>query len=102
MFTGLRRGEIFKLQDRDLDFHVGLITIRSPKGGKTVSIPMNPVARQTLEGQIAWRNERFPGSPYLFPGRGGGLRTDSKAADRIKQAAELPERFRIFQGLRHH
>ncbi len=102
MFTGMRRGEIFKLQDRDLDFLAGLITIRSPKGGKTVSIPLNPVARDILEAQQVWRDEHFPDSPYLFPGKGGELRTDSTAVDRIKLAAELPKTFRIFHGLRHH
>ena len=102
MFTGMRRGEIFKLQDRDLDFHAGFITIRSPKGGKTVSVPMNPVASEILKAQATWRDEHFHDSPYLFPGKGGGLRTDSNAVDRIKLAADLPKEFRIFHGLRHH
>lgn len=102
MFTGLRRGEIFKLTDDALDFQQGFITLRAPKGGRTVSIPMNGIAREILLQQMAWRDQRFPGSPYLFPGRGGGKRVDSGAADRIKAAAGLPKRFRIFHGLRHH
>jgi Site-specific recombinase XerD len=102
MFTGMRRGEIFKLQDRDLDFRVGLITLRAPKGGKTASIPMNQVARELLEAQIAHRSEHWPDSPYIFPGKGGKLRTDCNVVDRIKEAANLPESFRIFHGLRHH
>ena len=106
MFSGLRRGEIFKLQDRDLDFENGLITLRKPKSGKTVSIPMNPIARQVLQEQIEWRNalknEKRKTSPYLFPGPRGGARTDSNAVDRIKAEARLPKTFRIFHGLRHH
>jgi len=102
MFSGMRRGEIFKLEVRDLDFRQGLITLRAPKGGKTVSIPMNPIARAILEEQLAWAAEAFSDSPYVFPGRGGGLRTDSSAVDRIKAAALLPKSFRIFHGLRHH
>lgn len=102
MFTGMRRGEIFKLQDRDLDFNAGFITLRSPKGGKTVSVPMNPVARDILKAQTAWRDDHFPGSPQVFPGKGGGQRKDSNAVDRIKIAAGLPKAFRIFHGLRHH
>lgn len=102
MFTGMRRGEIFKLQDRDLDFRVGLITLRAPKGGKTASIPMNQVAREILEEQIRRRDEQWPDSPQIFPGRGGRQRTDCNVVDRIKEAAGLPESFRIFHGLRHH
>ena len=102
MFTGLRRGEIFKLTDDALDFQQGFITLRAPKGGRTVSIPMNAIAREILLEQIAWRDERFLGSAYIFPGRGGERRVDSGAADRIKAAADLPKKFRIFHGLRHH
>jgi integrase len=40
MLTGLRRGEIFKLQDRDLDFRHHLIRVRDPKGGKSAPPPM--------------------------------------------------------------
>jgi len=102
MFTGMRRGEIFKLQDDALDFRADIITIRQPKGGKTVTVPMNQLAREVLEAQLVWRDQNSPGSPFVFPGKAGGERTDSTAADRIKVAAGLPKEFRIFHGLRHH
>ena len=104
MVTGMRRGEIFNLQDTDLDFQHSNITIRQPKGGKTVSIPMNSLARQLLKDQIEWKQgrENYKDSPYVFPGRKGGRRVDCKAVDRIKEKAELPGKFRIFHGLRHH
>ena len=106
MFSGMRRGEIFKLQDKDLDFTNRLITIRSPKGGKTQSIPMNPIAEKILQNQIKWRselkNETRRNSPFLFPNPWGQQRTDSNAVDRIKKKAKLPKEFRIFHGLRHH
>ena len=35
LFTGLRRGELFKLTWDDVDFERGLIRLRDPKGGKT-------------------------------------------------------------------
>ena len=106
MFTGMRRGEIFKIQDQDLDFLNKLITLRSPKGGRTVSIPMNPVAEKILREQIEWRNalenETRRTSSYLFPGPKGNKRTDCTGPDRIKEKAKLPKEFRIFHGLRHH
>ena len=101
-FTAMRKSEIFKLEDQDLDFQFNLIRLRSPKGKKTVSIPMNPVAREIIEQQIAWRDKKFPGSPFLFPGKSSTQRTECSAVDGIKKAAELPKEFRIFHGLRHH
>ena len=101
LFTGMRRGEIFRLQDRDLDFRQGLITLRSPKGGKTVSIPLNPVADEILQEQVAQRDHRRPRCEYVFPGKKGQQRTECKSAYRIRDKAGL-EDFRIFHGLRHH
>lgn len=100
--TGMRRGEIFRLQDSDLDFHQNLIMLRDPKGGDTVSIPMSQPVKELLESQLAWRKKAFPDSGYAFPGKGGNLRTDCSAVDRIKQKAQLPAKFRIFHGMRHH
>jgi len=102
MVTGLRRGEIFGLEDQDLDFQQGLIMLRDPKGGEDASVPMNTPAREIFELQIAWRNRRYPDSTYIFPGRGGKRRVDCSGVKRIKAEAELPKRFRIFHGLRHH
>ena len=102
MFSGMRRGEIFKLTDADFDFENKLIRLRAPKGGKTTSIPMNRVAEKTIRDQIVWRDERHPGAPFVFPGKAGGLRVDCSAVDRIKTAASLPKPFRMFHGLRHH
>ncbi|MDZ7760020.1 MAG: site-specific integrase [Desulfovermiculus sp.] len=97
----MRRCEIFRLQDRDFDFRQGLITLRSPKGGKTVSIPLNPVAAEIIEEQIAHRGVRHPDSEYVFPGKKGQQRTECKSAYRIREKAGL-DGFRIFHGLRHH
>jgi len=101
-FTGMRRGEIFKLEEGDLDFHMKLIKIRAPKGGKTSTIGLSQVVADILKEQLAWKSSRFPASPYVFPGRAGGLRTDCGAVDKIKKAAALPASFRPFHGLRHH
>ena len=101
-FTGMRRGEMFKLETQDLDFHMRLIRIRSPKGGKSISIGMSDVSAEILQDQLSWREEFFPESDFVFPGKFGGMRKDCSAVDNIKKAAELPAKFRPFHGLRHH
>ena len=96
LFTGMRKGELFRLQWNDIDFDRGFITLRDPKGGIDQKIPMNEGARNVLEG-IDQRE-----STYLFPGRGGNKRVDiGKQVNRIKQAAGLPADFRPLHGLRH-
>jgi integrase len=102
MLSGMRRGEVFKLEDRDLKFTHGLIELRDPKGGPTVSIPMSKPVIELLQVQIKWRNGKYPNSPFIFPGRRGGMRVDCSAVKRIKVEADLPKKFRIFHGLRHH
>ena len=101
-FTGMRRGEMFRLETDDIDFHMKLIRIRAPKGGKSVSIGMSNVAEEIIQEQLVWRAEHFPQSTYVFPGKFGGQRTDCSAVDTIKKEAGLPVKFRPFHGLRHH
>lgn len=113
MFSGLRRGEIFKLQDHDIDYINKLIRLKSPKGRKTVTVPLNPVVEQIIKNQTAYRDEQFKKkqaktekplikSSYIFPGKDGLKRVDCSAAYRLKIEADLPKPFRIFHGLRHH
>ena len=96
--TGMRRGEMFKLQWDDIDFDRGFVYIRhDPKGGKDQTIPLNQAARQVLEG-----HPRDAGTPFVFPGRGGKQRTGINApVNRIKARAGLPKDFRPLHGLRH-
>jgi integrase len=96
LFTGMRRGELFRLQWQDVDFERGFIHIRTPKGGQDQKIPLNAAARDLLA------SHPHTGSPYVFPGRGGRQRTDiNKQVTRIKEAAGLPKDFRALHGLRH-
>lgn len=95
LFTGMRRGEIFKLRWDDLDFQRGFINIVEPKGGKSQKIPMNGAAREVFEA-IPRRSE------YVFPARSGGPRKDANKDFRaIKKEAGLPADFRHMHGLRH-
>lgn len=96
LHTGMRRGELFKLQWTDIDFQRGFISLRDPKGGPDQRIPINEPARQIL------LNHPKTGSEYVFPGRGGKQRQTAQAAvNRIKERAGLPKNFRPLHGLRH-
>ncbi|MDK2955719.1 MAG: hypothetical protein PWQ57_1215 [Desulfovibrionales bacterium] len=96
LFTGMRRGELFRLQWDHIDFERGFIRLVEPKGGREQRIPLNDAARGLLK-----RHERTD-SPYVFPGRGGGQRVDiRKVVNRIRDRACLPKDFRPLHGLRH-
>jgi len=97
LFTGMRRGELFKLRWEDVDFERGFIHIRQPKGGKDQAVPMNQAAREVLGN-----HPRNDDSPFVFPGRGGKQRVEiRRPVDRIRKAAGLPPGFRPLHGLRH-
>ncbi|MFH1147475.1 MAG: site-specific integrase [Pseudomonadota bacterium] len=96
LFTGMRRGELFRLQWTDIDFDRGFILLRDAKGGIDQRIPLNDSARKLLQAHPRTR------SPFVFPGRGGRQRTDIKnQVNKIKQDAGLPKDFRACHGLRH-
>jgi len=95
LFTGFRRGELFKMQWDHVDFERGMITLPDPKGKKTVTVPVCQEALDVLNGLSR-------SSDFVFPGKNGGQRTDFKGPWlRIRKAAELPAGFR-FHGVRHH
>lgn len=97
LYTGMRRGEGFRLKWQDIDFERGFITLRDPKGGVNQKIPINDAARELLENHPATKD-----SEYVFPGRKGGQRVDiKKQVNRIKKKAKLPKDFRALHGLRH-
>ena len=97
LYTGLRRGELFRLEWRDIDQERGFIRIRNPKGGVDQTIPLNDAARNVLDNHPKRKD-----SPFVFPGRSGKMRTDiNKAVSKIKKAAGLPAGFRALHGLRH-
>jgi integrase len=96
LYTGMRRGELFKLRWDAIDFEKGFIHIVDPKGGPDQVIPLNDAGREVLLSHP--KNE----SEYVFPGRNGKRRrTIAYAANRIKKRAGLPKDFRPLHGLRH-
>jgi integrase len=98
LFTGMRRGEIFKLQWSDIDFERGFITLQDPKGGWNQTIPLNDSARGIF-GNI----QRKKGNPFVFSGKfkGTHLTNCRKSFKRIRKVAQLPNDFRTLHGLRH-
>lgn len=103
LYTGLRRGELFKLTWRDIDFERNTVTIRDtdsqdgPKGKKDQILPLSGKALEVLRN-IPKEHD----TPFVFYGKDGKQRIDFKGPwARIKKAADLPEQFRL-HGLRHH
>jgi integrase len=107
LYSGMRRGELFRLMWTDINFEKGFIAIRNPKGGKGQAIPMNDAARAVLETFPRKKiktddKDEILLSEYVFPGKGGGQRVDIiKSAKKIMEAAGIPASFRPFHGLRH-
>jgi integrase len=98
LFTGMRRGELLKLEWDDIDTDRGFIKIRDPKGGPDQTIPLN-----TASGDVFNAIPKDVNSPYVFPGRKKSehLKDMRKSIARIKANAGLPDGFRPLHGLRH-
>lgn len=110
LYTGMRRGELFRLKWEDIDWERGFISLTGdrakgydlgPKGGKNKKIPLSEPAAEVLA-----RIRKTAGaemSPYVFPGRNGqGPLTDiRRQVGRIRNRAGLPADFRPLHGLRH-
>ena len=96
LFTGMRRGELFKLQWQDIDFDRGFITIRhDPKGGVSQKIPMNAQARDVLKSHPQTADHVFT------RGDGKPFADISRRVNPIKKAAGIANDFRTLHGLRH-
>jgi len=65
LYTGMRRGELFRLLWGDIDLERGFILIRNPKGRMDQEIPLNKSARKLL------KNHTRSDSSYIFPGKDG-------------------------------
>lgn len=97
LFTGMRRGEMFRLKWSDIEEERRFINIRNPKGGEDQKIPLND---ETLD--LLKTINKVEDSPYVFPGRNGRQRTSIRhQINRIKKTAGLPKDFRPLHGLRH-
>jgi integrase len=95
LYTGIRRGEAFRLQWNHVDFQRGFITLVDTKGGTDQRIPLNDAARAVLESHPRIND-------YVFPGRSGQRRDIHKLTREIADKAGLPKTFRPLHGLRHY
>lgn len=97
LFTGMRRGEILKLQWSDVDLKAGFAFLAEPKGGKGQNIPLSPEAIKVLK-----QCPKHETSPLVFPGQRGQQKTCiRRAVNALKKEAGLPDDFRAMHGLRH-
>jgi integrase len=99
--TGLRRGELFGLQWRDVDLGAQRLTVRgaAAKTGLTRHVPLNTEAIETLRG---WRTCSTPNTEdaYVFPGPDGNRMTTLKTSwAKVSKAAQLSDF--TFHDLRH-
>ena len=95
LYTGMRRGEMFKLKWNDIDFQRGFISIMNPKGGVSQKIPLNEQARQVLKNHPRQ-------AEYVFVTLKGKAFVDiGRRVNPIKKAAGIPADFRALHGLRH-
>jgi integrase/recombinase XerD len=58
--TGMREGEVVRLDHDDVDFAQGLLTIRDSKFGKSRQIPVHPSTVAALAGYTERRDARRP------------------------------------------
>lgn len=58
--TGMRIGEVVRLDNSDVDLAEGLVTIRDSKFGKSRQVPLHPTATVALAAYAHRRDERRP------------------------------------------
>jgi integrase len=97
--TGVRRGELFGLEWRDIDFDHGVITVRKEvaKSGKTRHIPMNSTVRTTL---TKWRKQTTSASLVFRGETGGRFDNANKGWRTVLKKAGLTDSFR-WHDMRH-
>ena len=93
--TGLRKGEVFGLEWRDVDLSAARLTVRGEgaKSGQTRYVPLNVEARRVLTD---WRASAA-GTGVVFPGR-----ADGEALSDVKRAWLPLVRAAQVNGFRFH
>ena len=100
LLTGLRRGELLKLEWRDINFEKGIVQLRDTKAGKDQILPLSKQAISLLENHPKHQSDCH----YVFPSPQGCQWSRSsldRVFKRVALRANLPEGFRLLHGLRH-
>ena len=98
LLTGLRRGELLKLEWKDIDFEKGEIFLRNTKAGKDQILPISEQALSLLKDHPKHQSD----CEYVFPSPKGCQWPRSsldRVFKRISTRAKLPEGFRMPYGL---
>lgn len=82
--AGLRRSELLRLQERDLDLDRKVIHVRAAKGKKDRVTMLSPYAYQVLQDYLAQLKPKF----WLFEGPDGRPYSASSLGKIIKRSAE--------------
>jgi integrase len=105
--TGLRLGDLGRLDWTAVDLGAGLLTLVTRKTRQQVSIPMRPEVRQYLSGlvrPVSGKGPVFPAAAATICRNGDKVGNLSKQFARVTKAAGLPAGANgglTFHGLRH-
>jgi integrase len=82
LYTGLRRGEIFNLQWKDLDERASVFTIMDTKNGHPLELPITDAIQDIFS-----RQDKALGSMYVFAAGNsyGQIREPRKVVAKVKQ-----------------
>jgi integrase len=97
--TGLRRGELFNLRWKNVNFDRALLTVEgdTAKNGKTRHVPLNAIAFQVLKD---WRAQSLQAELVFSSQNGNPFDNVKKAWASILESAEV-QSFR-WHDMRHH
>lgn len=95
LLTGLRRGELVALQDRDVDLIEGVVTVRCGKFGKSRLMPLAPdlagrlrTCRETLAARVA---DRRPEDAFFPRADGHRLMKPKRLYQAFREVLELAQ-----------
>jgi integrase/recombinase XerC len=98
--TGLRASEALslRLDDVEINARSGRVLVRSGKGNKERSVPLNKNARQALQN---WLDVRPTGTPYVFTSQKGGQWSSAGARATLQEIARVAGVDAHLHTLRH-